>query len=355
MPQRGSVFQRSNGRWVASIRVSGKMIQRYGASRADAERKLDDLLRDHFSGSLAAPTKLTLREWFGQWLDELELRPSTLRTYREVLTPVLNDVGGYRMDRLTSALLSLTFAKLAKKGMGARRRQLAHGYLKSCLGRAVELEVLARNPMLKVRRPEWQPKPRTYWSAEQAARFVRTGTAAQNRWAPLFVVLTTCGLRVSEALALRARDVDLEARALQVRRALVWSGSEHNEGDAKTRSSIRRLTLPAAAVMAFQRAGVPDEPDAPIFLTLRGNPPSPSHLRQPLLALCTAAAVPPLNIHGLRHVHAALVYHLTGDVYAVKARLGHSDVAFTMRQYGYGTGSDADTARAVDGLLGRGG
>jgi integrase len=202
-----------------------------------------------------------------------------------------------------------------------------------------------------VRRPEWQPKPRTYWTAEQAAKFVKACETSGNRWAPLFMVLTGCGLRVSEALALRSHDVDLSAKVLDVRRALVWSGAEHTEGDAKTRSSIRRLTLPTVAITALEMVGVPEDADAPIFRTTRGNPPSPSHLREPLLALCKTADVPPINIHGLRHVHAALVYRSTRDVYAVKARLGHADVGFTMRQYGYGTGSDADTARAVDGLL----
>jgi hypothetical protein len=50
-------------------------------------------------------------------------------------------------------------------------------------------------------------------------------------------------------------------------------------------------------------------------------------------------------------VNAALVYRSTKDVYAVAARLGHSDASFTMRQYGYGTGSDTDTASALDALL----
>jgi integrase len=103
---------------------------------------------------------------------------------------------------------------------------------------------------------------------------------------------------------------------------------------------------------ALERVGIPDDRDVPIFRTSSGQPPSASQLRRPLLALCKAAEVPQINVHGLRHVHAALVYASTRDVYAVKARLGHSDVSFTMRQYGYGTGSDADTAAAVDGMLG---
>jgi integrase len=350
--QRGSVFQRSNGRWIASLRVGTRTIQRYGTSRADAEAKLAALLKEHYQGTLVAPTKTTLAEWVEHWLNERELRPSSIKVYRETLAPVVADIGSYRLDKLSAVLLSLTFTKLAKRGMGARRRQLAHGYLKSCLGRAVEFEVLGRNPMLKVKRPEWMPKPRTYWTPEQTVRFIEVCAASRLRWAPLFIVLATCGLRVSEALALRRGDVDEVGRMLHVRRALVWAGNEYTDGDVKTWSSIRSLSLLAAAVRAFESFGLPDDVDAPIYRTAKGEPPSPSQLQRPLKALCTSASVPYVNVHGLRHVHAALVYRSTRDVYAVKARLGHADVGFTMRQYGYGTGSDRDTAAAVDELLG---
>ena len=351
MTQRGSIFQRSNGRWVASVRVGAKTIQRYGATRAEADSKLAELLKEHFRGTLVAPAKTTLSEWFDQWLSELELRPSTLRTYRQVTAPVLADAGAYRLDKLTPVVLSLTFTKLAKRGMGARQRQLAHGYLKSCLGRAVELDLLGQNPVLKVRRPEWQPNARVYWTPEQAAGFISTCQRSRLRWSPLLTILAACGLRMSEALGLRGSDVDLRSCVLHVRRALVWSGGQYHEGAVKSRAGLRSVTLPDVAVSALERNGLPDDPSAPVFRTGKGQPPTAGQLRRPLLALCKAAGVPAINVHGLRHVHAAMVYHSTRDVYAVRARLGHADVSFTMRQYAYGMASDVDTAAALDRLL----
>ena len=109
-----------------------------------------------------------------------------------------------------------------------------------------------------------------------------------------------------------------------------------------------------AAYVWVERAGIPEASDAPIFRTSNGLPPTSGQLRRPLLALCKIADVPPINVHGLRHVHAPLVYRSTKDMYAVTARLGHADVAFTMRQYGYGTAADSDTAAALDVLLAQG-
>ena len=106
MTQQGSVYQRADGYWVASIRIGCKKVVRYAKSERDAARKLHDLLKEHHLGALVQPNRLTLEEWVQQWLLERKLRPSTLRTYVEVLAPVLHQIGHSRLDKLTPLLLS---------------------------------------------------------------------------------------------------------------------------------------------------------------------------------------------------------------------------------------------------------
>jgi integrase len=350
--QQGSVYRRGDGYWVASIRLGNKKVVRYAKTEKDATLKLRDLIKDQHVGALAQPTKVTLDEWVAQWLAEATLRPSTVRSYRQVLTPVLNDVGSLRLDKLTPALLSSTYAKLAKQGMGARRRQLSHGYLKGCLERAVELEILGRNPMAKVRRPKWEPRQRRYWTAEQTTRFLQNCESDRGPWSPLFTVLTTCGLRFSEAIGLTWHDVDLEHKTLQVNRALVWVGGTRYPGEPKSKAGYREIALTRLAIAAFQRLERGDAEES-IFVGPRsGHAPRPDALRKPLIKLCAQAGVPYVNIHGLRHVHAALALRATGDAHAVQKRLGHSHVTTTIGIYGYATHTDSDVAAAFDGLVG---
>jgi integrase len=211
----GSLYQRADGYWVASISVGGgKRIVRYAKTHAEAVRKLQNLNKGQIKGTLSAPTQITLNEWVQGWIADRALRPSTVRVYTNTLTPVLDQIGSTRLDKLTPLQLSTTFAKLGRNGMGARQLQLGHGYLKGCLQRAVDLEILSRNPMSKVERPKWEPKSRTYWTVEQAADFIATCEHANSHWAPLFTVLATCGLRISEALGLMWSDVDLDLTRL---------------------------------------------------------------------------------------------------------------------------------------------
>jgi integrase len=348
----GSIYQRSDGYWVCSLRLGSQRLVRYAKTRSEAGRKLQALLREHHQGTLTHPTKLTLREWVEHWLTNLDLRPSTLRTYRQVVMPVVDDLGHQRLDKLTPALLATAYTKLSCQGKGARQRQLSHGYLKSCLERAVDLDLLGRNPMAKVRRPRWEPQSRQYWSLEEAARFIANCEASTRRWSPLFIVLTTCGLRISEALALTWADVDLDTATLGVQRALVWAGDKYSIGPVKTKAGQRMVSVPEVAVSVLRRLRNPaPDPQAPVFRTSKGTPPTSSQLPRPLSQMCAEAGVPRINIHGLRHVAAVLALRAINDVHAVQRRLGHSHVSVTMGIYAYATRDDAEVADGVGRLL----
>jgi integrase len=173
------------------------------------------------------------------------------------------------------------------------------------------------------------------------------------RWGPLFTVLATCGLRISEALGLTWADVDLSTRVLRVERSLVWIGAEYQIGPVKTAAGCRMISIPELGVRALDALAGKDErlPDRAVFRSIHGNPPRYDQLHKPLSKVCVQAGVPRLNVHGLRHVAAALSYKATGDALAVQRRLGHTKVTTTLGIYAYLMTSDQDTAAAVDSLL----
>jgi integrase len=189
---------------------------------------------------------------------------------------------------------------------------------------------------------------------EQTAAFLATCRQSKGRWAPLYIVLATCGVRISEALGLTWADIDIEGRLLRVERGLVWVGAEYEIGPVKTTAGRRTVSIPALGVQALESLASKDErqADRPVFRSIHNNPPRYDQLHKPLAALCKEAGVPRINVHGLRHVAAALSYKATGDALAVQRRLGHTKVTTTLGIYAYLMTSDANTASAVDGLLG---
>jgi integrase len=195
--------------------------------------------------------------------------------------------------------------------------------------------------MERVPRPKWAASEKLYWTLDEYSRFIAAASDSPLRYAPLFLLLATTGLRMSEALAFEAAD--LEQGTVTVRGGQVWDRKTgYVAGDTKSVASRRMIPVPALGRAAL--AAIP-------FRTQGGLIPRPPPLYATLATLCTEAEVPAVSPHGLRHIHAALAYRATGDVYAVQARLGHKNVTTTMGIYGFGMRADDTTREALDALL----
>jgi site-specific recombinase XerD len=86
----------------------------------------------------------------------------------------------------------------------------------------------------------------------------RAPTGVRNR--ALIAVLWRSGLRISEALALELRDVDLQAGTLRVR---------HGKGDRSRTVGVDEQTAAMLARWVDRRRGLRPGARAPVFCTLR--------------------------------------------------------------------------------------
>lgn len=356
----GIVFQRKrDGRWIARLTIAGKRHERCGHTQREAELLLEAMRQEPVDtrSTTGMPDPVLkepgpeLDDWVDRWLARMaqDHRPSTIDIYRRSLAALLEYLPNARLDTsLTPLSLDSAFSKLAEAGVGIRFRSNAYAALRVRLNRAVDLELIGVNPLLKVAKPKLAKRKRSYWTPEQVQRVIAVAAREERRWDGLFVVLLTTGMRVSEALGLRWSDIDLDQRWLQVERAFVWSGKSGSIQEPKTEAGNRRISLPELAVLALSRQ---PRDSTDVFRCVNGSVPSHTNLRRSLLRLCEAAGVPPINPHGLRHVHAMLALDAGIDPYALQRRLGHSHVNVTLGIYGYSLTKDADVSRVFDQLM----
>ena len=101
-------------------------------------------------------------------------------------------------------------------GLSPRTRRHVHRILRAALGRAVEQQVLARNPAdaFRKRLPKVERREMVTLTAEQAAPLL-DAIKHTRVYRPVLIALAT-GMRRGEVLALRWRNIDLERATVRV-------------------------------------------------------------------------------------------------------------------------------------------
>jgi integrase len=139
------------------------------------------------------------------------------------------------------------------------------------------------------------------------------------------------GLRQSELLGIRWRDVDVTASRVRVRNAFV-RGEHSSEGksDLSTRRSVPMADW-LADELAEWRVRTPfDHADDLVFAHPQlGKPLDPSKVSRRFKAGCRAAGVREIQFHDLRHTFATSLAASGAPLRAIQEFLGHADLKTT--------------------------
>jgi integrase len=233
--------------------------------------------------------------------------------------------------------------------------------LRTILELAVEYGYIDRNPARGRKRFLRESKPlRTYLQPGQVAALL-AGAAELDRQArddddgrrqPLFAMLALAGLRISEALDLRWRDVNLAERKLWV-------------SEAKTDAGVREVDLtPVLQKMLTEyrsRSRYGGSEDR-VFPTRKGKRDNPSNVRNRFLASAIKCAneelrkaghqeIGAITPHSLRRTFISLLLAAGADVPYVMAQAGHTDPRMTLGIYAQVIASSTDHGAALDGLI----
>lgn len=266
----GHVERRSNGRWYPVLQLSpdpetGRRrrttLGGY-ATRAEAREALRAAQQRARRG-WQGPDRISVAEYLQGWLQGVALsrEATTAALYRTLLEHhVVPRIGGERLQRVRPADLTRLYDDLLQGG-GPGGRQLSaksvrnvHTTLRKALADAVAERHLDFNPAEAAKLPKVERnRELQVWTPAEVATFLQH--VADDRLGPVYLLAATTGMRRGELLALRWRDVDLEAdpARLQVRRSLVQYGKVIVEKEPKTPRSRRTIALDPAAVTS--RAG----------------------------------------------------------------------------------------------------
>ncbi|MGK5115782.1 tyrosine-type recombinase/integrase, partial [Geodermatophilus sp. CPCC 205506] len=314
-------------------------------------------------GDWVEPSKQRLDAYLAEWIQTQRLSPATLSSYRKNIRLHIDPhLGAQSVARLTGSAVDAWMRRLeasgradGQGGLSARTVRYVFTILRSALGDAVRQGRLAVNPTDRSTAPspsEARPPEMQAWTAPELARFLRWADAQDPDFAMGWRLLAATGMRRGEALALRWRDVDLDAGRLSVRRSVgvvkdKGAGERLVEGPTKTGRS-RVVDLDAGTVAALRayravRGGLALDlvrDTALVLSTLDGTHRHPERFSRRFADQVVRARtalgeekLPVIRLHDLRHTHAILLLADGVPVEVVSERLGHAGATITLTVY----------------------
>ena len=147
----------------------------------------------------------------------------------------------------------------------------------------------------------------------------------------VIIAAALTGLRQSELLGLRWRDVDWAAQRIRVRNAFV-RGEHSSEGKSElsTRRSVPMADRLARELDRWSRRTVYCAEDDLVFAHPEtGNPLDRSKVTRRFQAACSDAGVRPVRFHDLRHTFGTRLAATGQPIRSIQEFLGHADAKTT--------------------------
>lgn len=380
---RGHLFQRYPGSWTIVLDIGRKVdpltgrtkrVQKWKTTRGtkkEAQAELATMLHNLNRGQVISPSKMTVAEWFEEWMKSVitpHKRLRTAETYQSVITHHLKPaLGQYRLADLRASHIQ---AYYQGSTLAPATLQQHQAILHSALQSAVLQDLLPRNVASLVigkprQRDGHEMLAQNCWEAAEAKRFLETAKAGTPQQAALYPLAIDTGARKAELCGLKWADLDVDKKTLSIVRQLVKVGkmgqaplfgptkngkSRSIDLDERTIELLRRHKADQAARRLLLGTSYQDH--GLIFARDFGQPLPMNNLgERDFSRLIETAQVKRITFHGLRHTCATLLLQAGVPIKVVSERLGHKRIEITLNVYAHALPSMQQDAAVKLGRL----
>lgn len=279
-----------------------------------------------------AGAEALLARWLAQLAAVRGASPRTIEAYRRDVAGFLDFLAGHwggpvgraRLGEASAADMRGWMARERGRGLSARSLARALSAVRSFYAWLAEAEGIEAPAVTAIRGPRRKARlPRPV--APEAARELIATVELQSvkswvgaRDVAVATLLYGCGLRISEALALRQTDAPL-GEVLRIK------GKGGRERLAPVLPAVARAVEAYRALCPYAPG-----PEAPLFLGARGGPLNPRLVQGAVAAARRQLGLPATATpHALRHSFATHLLEAGGDLRTIQELLGHASLATT--------------------------
>jgi integrase len=327
----GSLRQLPSGKWQARYGGPDGLLYKAPGTfplKRDGARWLALTEAEILFGNWVDPegTRVPFNDYAEVWIEERPgLRPKTIQLYsyllRRHLAPGFKTVG-----TITDADVRRWRADLIAGGVSPVTTAKAYRLLKAILATAVEDGLIRRNPCrMKGAGTEHSPE-RPLLTVGQVYELA---DACGARYYAMVLLACFCGLRWSELVALRRRDIDVATATVRITRQLTEvNGQTPLFTPPKTAAGRRVVVIPAPVLPAIEdhlgEHALPG-PDGLLFTSPHGQVLRHTSFRSRVwIPAVTATGLTGVHFHDLRHAGNNLVAEAGASLRELMDRMGHA-------------------------------
>ena len=378
----GGLYKRkSDGLWVGNVSLGfdaeGRRIRKtvYAKSKTEVKEKMQQLQQDALNGLPVKAESLTVDQHFQDWfrVKAGDVKETTLANYKNVYNANIKPhLGHVKVKSLDYRRINALFEQLQEKGL-TRTISMVSFLLRSALEDATRKGLVPANQAKLSASRRQKEKEARYMNQEEIKKFFEA--AKGERLENALILAVNTGLRPGEWCGLPWSAVDWKNKKVSVSQALIESEGKVWIDDVKTEAGRRIISLSETAMAALRqqkkrqleeemahRGKVKEAAEKGKELPPWENKQNlvftnenggllyrSSALKRLFNRVNKKAGLEGVTPHTLRHTHASILIFQGVDPKTICARLGHTDVAFTLQVYGHlFPGKDESAAEELD-------
>jgi integrase len=318
----GSIYQRADGTWTASVSLGydgkGKRQRRtvYGKTKKEVQDKLRSEQDRSGKNTLPEADKMTVKEFLERWLENTvkpQVAPTTHNRYEQhVRLHLVPHLGRFRISKLTALHVEQLYADMTTAGASTHEQRKVGTALRTALKHAVRHRLIGHNVATDVPKPKPTKEEIHPLNQVQVGGFLKA--AKKDRLYPLYVLALDTGMRQGELFGLQWPDIDFETGSVQVQHSLEEIKGRLRLKDVKTAKARRRIDLAnfTLDVLNNHRKRMlvegRDVKTGPVFCATDGGWLRKSNFaRRSFKPALKRGSLPDIRFHDLRHTCATLL------------------------------------------------
>lgn len=266
-------------------------------------------------------------------------------------------LGTIKITEITAAQIDALFVSMKTQGKSHATVIKVYNILFGIFKRAYKHDLIEKNPMDKVTRPEPRKdeiknqEPESY-TADEIIHIWNSLEHEPLKWRLYVRLLIDTGARRGEICALQWKDVDFKENRITLSGNLCYTKAKGVYLDTPKNGKIRTVDVdPSVMALLQQHRREQLQNFLGPYVFTQEDYPDPMHPQSPtryLKKFSEKYGVPDLHPHKLRHSFASIAITNGADIASVSEKLGHSDKSVTLRMY---THADQDSIKKTSDIF----